>query len=294
MSSIFYLLSVSIPSKQLLNRCVPISLMTFGTSLLQAASDSATDQVNGFSNYTISVCAASGNIIVRVMNDIVTTHMEVVYLSCGSVGLAFLLTILMRFFARVIIWLIILGMAFGSVGGAAFCWYTYFDYNEQLSKIPSDERTDSDEEYVRYWFYGAITVTGVAMVVLLLLLVMRKRIALVVQLFTEAGKAVAKMPMLLLQPLWTLIALAAFVGALGFGSMYLLSAGSPVKDSEGRVSYEDDKTLFYMKWYYLFGVLWVIQFVFASQMIIIAGAVATWYFTREKAELDVVQPKVPY
>ena len=39
-------------------------------------------------------------------------------------------------------------------------------------------------------------------IVLLILLVLRKRIKLVVQLFFEAGKAVQNMPLLLLQPVW--------------------------------------------------------------------------------------------
>ena len=39
------------------------------------------------------------------------------------------------------------------------------------------------------------------MIVLLILLILRKRIALVVQLFKEAGKAVHAMPLLILQPL---------------------------------------------------------------------------------------------
>jgi uncharacterized membrane protein len=36
----------------------------------------------------------------------------------------------------------------------------------------------------------------------------------------------------------------------------------------------------YLKWYYIFGALWVMNFVFACQEVVIAGAVATWYFTR--------------
>ena len=42
-------------------------------------------------------------------------------------------------------------------------------------------------------------------ILLLIILVLRKRIALVVQLFKEAGKAVQAMPLLILQPLWVSI-----------------------------------------------------------------------------------------
>ena len=41
--------------------------------------------------------------------------------------------------------------------------------------------------------------------VLLVMLVLRKRIALVIQLFKEAGKAVASMPFIILQPAWVSI-----------------------------------------------------------------------------------------
>ncbi|KAB7499015.1 Choline transporter-like protein 1, partial [Armadillidium nasatum] len=40
-----------------------------------------------------------------------------------------------------------------------------------------------------------------------------------------------------------------------------------------------------MRVYYVFGFLWVIQFVMACQSVIIAGAVGTWYFRRDKSKL---------
>ena len=37
--------------------------------------------------------------------------------------------------------------------------------------------------------------------------------------------------------------------------------------------------------YHIFGGLWITQFVIACQHVTIAGAVSTWYFTREKSYL---------
>jgi solute carrier family 44 (choline transporter-like protein), member 1 len=48
------------------------------------------------------------------------------------------------------------------------------------------------------------------LVLLLILLVMRKRIGLVVALFHEAGKCLASVPLLLIQPLWTFVVLFIF------------------------------------------------------------------------------------
>ena len=60
---------------------------------------------------------------------------------------------------------------------------------------------------VNYFLAGAIVASIVTAVVLLVLLILRKRIALVVSLFHEAGKAVHSMPYLVFTPLLTFLAL---------------------------------------------------------------------------------------
>ena len=47
-------------------------------------------------------------------------------------------------------------------------------------------------------------------ILLLIIFIMRKRIALVVAMFYEAGKCISSMPCLLLQPVYTFIILMAF------------------------------------------------------------------------------------
>ena len=70
----------------------------------------------------------------------------------------------------------------------------------------------------------------------------------------EASKAVQKMPMLLVTPFFTLIFLAGTVVTLLYGFLYLLTAEHrDVDPSTGVVTYRTDKTLFYIKWYYIFG-----------------------------------------
>ena len=41
----------------------------------------------------------------------------------------------------------------------------------------------------------------------------------------------------------------------------------------------------YARWYYLFGFLWVMNFMLACQQMVIAGAIAGWYFTVDKSSL---------
>ena len=55
---------------------------------------------------------------------------------------------------------------------------------------------------------------------------MRKRIALVVTMFYEAGKCIGAMPCLLLQPVWTFILLMAFFMYWVIVLAYLSTSGN--------------------------------------------------------------------
>lgn len=63
-------------------------------------------------------------------------------------------------------------------------------------KIPSNAST----KYYSYLAF-AIIATIISICIVLLIIVMRKRIKLVVQLFKEAGKAVSAMPLIIFQPI---------------------------------------------------------------------------------------------
>lgn len=41
----------------------------------------------------------------------------------------------------------------------------------------------------------------------------------------------------------------------------------------------------FTRWYNLFGMFWILQFIIGCQHLIIAGAVSQWYFTRNKNNL---------
>ncbi len=135
--------------------------------------------------------------------------------------------------------------------------------------------------------------------------VLRKRIGLLVQLFKEAGTAIQAMPIILIQPLWvsspyrscmrrtctnadrhvysiqTLLAVAVACCCWICGEIVIESAGTPVQsNATGFVTYEKDWFLIAMRWLYIFGILWITQFIIACQHMVIAGAIATWYFTK--------------
>lgn len=64
----------------------------------------------------------------------------------------------------------------------------------------SEEISDIENRKNGSYLVFAIVATVVTFCVIAVILVMRKRIRLVIELFKEAGKAVAAMPLLLLEP----------------------------------------------------------------------------------------------
>jgi len=57
-------------------------------------------------------------------------------------------------------------------------------------------------------------------------------------------------------------------------------------DNGDHISYEKSETLQYMTLYHLFGFYWSWEFTLAFQEAVLAGCAASWYFTRDKSELN--------
>uniref|UniRef100_A0A667WK98 Choline transporter-like protein n=1 Tax=Myripristis murdjan TaxID=586833 RepID=A0A667WK98_9TELE len=124
-------------------------------------------------------------------------------------------------------------------------------------------------------------------VLLLLMFFMRKRVALTITLFHVAGKVFIHLPLLALQPFWTFLSLMLFWVYWIAVLLALGTAGNPVKNnSTGLVEYQNKGPLQYMVWYHAVGLIWISEFILAFQQMTIAGAVVTYYFTRNKSQIS--------
>ncbi|XP_029473360.1 choline transporter-like protein 3 isoform X3 [Rhinatrema bivittatum] len=121
-----------------------------------------------------------------------------------------------------------------------------------------------------------------AVVLLILMCILRKRIQLTIQLFRVASKIISQVPFLLFQPLWTFIILIFFWVFWVAVLLSLGTAGSSQVVAEGRVEYKSLSGIRYMWWYHLAGLIWTSEFILACQQMVIAGAVVSLYFNRDK------------
>ncbi|KAL3869721.1 hypothetical protein ACJMK2_042370 [Sinanodonta woodiana] len=194
----------------------------------------------------LSGVTLGGNVPQKIFSDVKNSYNEILILCGIAAGIALLVVILMQFLAAVIVWTLVFMVVVLCLGATAYSWLA---------------------------------------IVLLVLLVLRSRIALVIQLFKEAGSALRKMPLLLLQPIWTLAITLASAAGLILIATFIETSGLPVKNSDGHVKYVMEALWTYLRWYHYFGILWITAFILACQDLVVAGAVAIWYFKRDKSKL---------
>ncbi|MEQ2246145.1 hypothetical protein ILYODFUR_035186, partial [Ilyodon furcidens] len=128
-----------------------------------------------------------------------------------------ILMVIIRYISAVLVWILTSLVVLGSLAGTSVLWWLYIDYrlygNDTSSKVLKDlkeevkeELRDSGQALLVY----AASATVFTIILLLLMLFMRKRVALTIALFHVAGKVFIHLPLLTLQPFVTFLALLLF------------------------------------------------------------------------------------
>lgn len=80
--------------------------------------------------------------------------------------------------------------------------------------------------------------------------------------------------------------MALVVGLWVYFAIWIESSGTLTVENNASAKYVKDATMKVTRWYNLLALFWMTQFVIGCQHMIIAGAVATWFFTRNKGNLN--------
>ncbi|GAB6033333.1 hypothetical protein CHUAL_013100 [Chamberlinius hualienensis] len=226
----------------------------------------------------------SDNFFQESAEDIAKCWKEIIYMCLIALGLSLLMVILLRFLACLIIWLSIALALVASIAGTGYLWYLWAKAKKDMENYDKE----SQEMYktsVNKWLIYAIISTVATIILLLVILVMRSRIQLVVALFKEAGKVMAAMPQLILQPIWTFIFLVIICSAWIFALLNIESSGKATIYGDNYVTYKKSSVALATRWIHIFALFWFTQFCLACQDFVIGSAVCQWYFRRDKSKL---------
>lgn len=227
----------------------------------------------------------------KVLNDVYVCWREMLALCGIAVIIAFLVVLVMRFLASIVVWLIVILAIIGSLVGSGFLWWTWFRLPSEGNQVERSHIPiiNVDVKNKTTFLVFSITATVLTAILLLILLVMRKRIALVVALFHEAGKCLVAIPLLLIQPLWTFVALFIFLVYWVWILAYIATLGTPAASRKfgfDSVEYKLDAFPKQFWWIHVIGLIWTSEFILACQQFVIASAVANWYFCHDKKRLS--------
>uniref|UniRef100_A0A8C7H758 Choline transporter-like protein n=1 Tax=Oncorhynchus kisutch TaxID=8019 RepID=A0A8C7H758_ONCKI len=199
---------------------------------------------------------SDNSVLHRLIAGVMASKVIIVGLCLLALVLSMILMVIIRYISAVLVWIFTATVVLGSLGELTSC----------LS-----------------WAYFLARV-----ILLLLMLFMRKRVALTIALFHVAGKVFIHLPLLTLQPFCTFLALLLFWFYWSLVLLFLGTTGNPVQNEEtGLTEFRLTGPLQYMTWYHAVGLIWISEFILACQQMTVAGAVVTYYFTRDKNKLPV-------
>lgn len=83
----------------------------------------------------------------------------------------------------------------------------------------------------------------------------------------------------------TFVSIAAVIVLYVYFTMWVESSGMLKVENNQSAKYVKDSTMLFTRWYNLLAFFWFCQFIIGCQHMVIAGAVACWFFTRNKSKL---------
>uniref|UniRef100_A0A9J8C9V1 Choline transporter-like protein n=1 Tax=Cyprinus carpio carpio TaxID=630221 RepID=A0A9J8C9V1_CYPCA len=233
---------------------------------------------------------SDNSVVHRVIAGVMTSKDIIMGLCLLALVLSLILMVVIRYISVVLVWILTAVVVVGSIGGTGILWWLYVDHsksvNASLTALELEVAKDNQKALLIY----AIAATVFTVILLLLMFFMRKRVALTIALFHVAGKVFTHLPLLALQPFWTFLTLMLFWVYWITVLLFLGSAGLSEQMNEslgwtGLVEFKMDGPLQYMVWYHAVGLIWISEFILACQQMTVAGAVVTYYFTRDKSQM---------
>ena len=142
-----------------------------------------------------------------------------------------------------------------------------------------NQRAESNS--ILFWTIGA---TVICFIVTAVAVLFRKSMDVILKLFEEAGQAIFNVPCILVQPVFTFVFVINHCIHFFTICAYIFTIDVPVIDKYGFVSFDFDKKTphWWLFAFHLFSSYWFREFLLACQDIIVAGALADWFFKRQQ------------
>ncbi|XP_032094883.1 choline transporter-like protein 4 [Thamnophis elegans] len=225
-------LPFTIPTKPLLNRCLP-SFNTSDVGSFTVGTMSVNETVGYITNGTEQLLGSLNvkDISVKIFEDFTRTWIWILIGLLLAMLLSLIFLLLLRYIAGVLVWVLIVGVISIIAYGIYHCYTEYDILKKKGATIQTIGFTTNFSAYgsVKETWMVALIVLCVAEAILLLSLVfLRNRIFIAIALIKEASRAIGHMMSTLVYPLLTFILIVICVAYWGMTALYLSTSGEPL------------------------------------------------------------------
>ncbi|KAJ6658402.1 hypothetical protein lerEdw1_020106 [Lerista edwardsae] len=211
----------------------------------------------------------------RVLSGVMARRESVIGLCILALAFSIIMMLVFRFISILLIHIFVTLLIFGLLFVSGIMWWLYYNYNNEASI-----ELETEKENMKLLLGFSIISTIVMVVLLFLILIVRKRIHLTIQLFQVTNKIIGKVPSLFFQPFWTFVILFLFWMFWVAVLLSLGTAGHAQVITRGQVEYKILFGIRYMWWYHVVGLIWTSEFILACQQMTVAGVVVACFFNR--------------
>eukprot|EP00004_Rigifila_ramosa_P004664 TRINITY_DN15147_c0_g1_i1.p1 TRINITY_DN15147_c0_g1~~TRINITY_DN15147_c0_g1_i1.p1 ORF type:complete len:618 (-),score=145.68 TRINITY_DN15147_c0_g1_i1:69-1922(-) len=210
----------------------------------------------------------------QAFGDLVASWDVILGFAFLSLVLCFVWLVLVTWISGFMVWWTVIAFIGIMIISCAYLWSVV---NEQQSQIDNVETEAPSFVNKRKALQGiAIAWTVVTIVAVVVVVWLRDRINLAVAIVKEASKAVGAMPLVVFFPIVCFAWLVLFFAWWFAIAMYLASFDATLDPRYTQ------KNLDFMKFYHLFSFFWNTQFIIAFLQVVIAGAIASYYWAQDK------------
>lgn len=265
-STLDQVLSSSLTYEPVLLRCVP----TF--SLLNSSLSTAKQDITSYLN-------SAGVILGNLFGDIIRSWIILVIICIIAFILSFSYLLLIRVVTGIVVYLCLICLFVLVMGFSAFCmWYGW------TTKI-ADEAKGLDSTVAQIVFYGGVAIGAFGLFCGLVLSLMILRIRKAIGIIQEATKGFGAMPQLFFVPLSSLVVFIIFLAYWICVFVFIYSTGLPTIEGY-TVRYQLNYVGNVLIYFHIFGFFWISSFISAFTIMVVAGAIGSWYWKRDKRLLD--------
>ncbi|XP_057683877.1 choline transporter-like protein 4 [Corythoichthys intestinalis] len=226
----------TVPTTSVLRRCLPdvekLVDMPPSFSNIPGLKPSINDTSNIIKNSTGDILDSFGarDIVVRIFEDFASSWPWIVLALFLAMVLSMLFLLLLRYTARVIVWVLIFGVLCAGAYGIWHCYWEYTNY-KGLSASITNIGLNSNFGFLEVqetWLAFLIIISVVEAILILVLIFLRSRILIAIALIQESSKAIGVMMSTLFYPLITFLLLLVCVLYWGTTALYLATSGGAV------------------------------------------------------------------